>query len=62
MKKLFQIILSVLGAFAGIQSEKIHKIDAKSDSLLPHIIVAIIFSILFVLVLLSIVHWFVLLD
>jgi len=62
MKKIFHIIKSVFGAFIGIQSERIHEIDSKENSLWLHVIVAIIFAIIFVLILLSFVNWVVLVD
>ncbi|WP_413229047.1 DUF2970 domain-containing protein [Arsukibacterium sp.] len=44
----WQVIKAVLGAFAGVQSEKQRQLDFQTKSILPYLIVGIIFAMLFV--------------
>jgi cobalamin biosynthesis Mg chelatase CobN len=55
--KLWQVIKAVLGAMAGVQSEQQRQQDFTSSSPLPYIITGVIFTLLFVLVLLFVVSW-----
>ncbi|MEI6858468.1 MAG: DUF2970 domain-containing protein [Shewanella sp.] len=56
LTKLFQLFMSILGAFFGIQSERNRQRDFQSSSPLPFIIMGIIFAMILVLTLIFIVR------
>ncbi|NRQ41116.1 DUF2970 domain-containing protein [Rheinheimera sp. YQF-2] len=54
---ILQVIKAVLGAFAGVQSEQQRQQDFSAGSPLPYIIAGVIFTLLFVVILLLVVRW-----
>ena len=52
-----QVVKAVLGAMAGVQSEQQRQQDFNASSPLPYIIVGIVFTLLFVAMLLALVSW-----
>jgi hypothetical protein len=52
-----QVVKAVLAAFAGVQSEQQRQQDFSARSPLPYIIVGVIFTLLFVAILLAVVSW-----
>ncbi|HAW92309.1 MULTISPECIES: DUF2970 domain-containing protein [unclassified Arsukibacterium] len=50
--RTWQVIKAVLGAFAGVQSEKQRQLDFQTSSLVPYIVAGIIAALLFVAALL----------
>jgi len=54
---LIQVIKAVLGAMVGVQSERQRQRDFSATSPLPFIIAGIIFTLLFVALLLAVVTW-----
>ena len=53
----WQLIKSVMGAMVGIQSEKQRHEDFSTSSPLPFILVGVLFTLLFVVILWTIVSW-----
>ena len=54
---LLQVVKAVLGAMVGVQSERQRQQDFTASSPLPYIVVGIIFTLLFVVILLLVVSW-----
>ena len=54
---LLQVVKAVLGAMVGVQSERQRQQDFTASSPLPYIVVGIIFTLLFVAILLLVVSW-----
>lgn len=54
---LTQVIKAVLGAMAGVQSESQRQQDFNASSPLPYIVAGVIFTLLFVVMLLALVSW-----
>lgn len=52
-----QVVKAVLGAMAGVQSEQQRQQDFNASSPLPYIIVGVVFTLLFVAMLLALVSW-----
>ncbi|MGI5308463.1 DUF2970 domain-containing protein [Rheinheimera sp. WS51] len=53
----FKVIKAVLGGLIGVQSEQQRQHDFTDKSPVPYIITAVIFTLLFVFVLLLVVNW-----
>lgn len=53
----WQLIKSVMGAMVGIQSERQRQEDFSASSPLPFILVGLLFTLLFVVILWTIVSW-----
>ncbi|CAL1239570.1 DUF2970 domain-containing protein [Candidatus Methylocalor cossyra] len=54
---LAQVIASVLAAAFGVQSTANRERDFRSGSATAYIVVGVIFTVLFVVVLMLVVHW-----
>ena len=52
-----QVVKAVLGAMAGVQSEQQRQQDFNASSPVPYIIAGVIFTLLFVVILLVVVSW-----
>jgi uncharacterized BrkB/YihY/UPF0761 family membrane protein len=54
---LIDIILSVVASAFGVQSAKNRERDFQQHSVVPYIVVGVVFVLLFILLLVSIVHY-----
>lgn len=54
---LLQVIKAVLGAMVGVQSEQQRQRDFSATSPLPFLVAGVIFTLLFVVLLLVVVTW-----
>ncbi|MES2212272.1 MAG: DUF2970 domain-containing protein [Pseudomonadota bacterium] len=57
MKRVWQVILSGLGALIGVQGSKTYLRDAEQKSPIPYVVVGIVLTLAFIFTLLGVVHW-----